>query len=117
MVRIVPIQAPRNYTADITLRKGSKADASLPVIVKRTELETDYPFLTKEIAHKLGKTQNWTARAVAILGLKGDPKFHQSVRASANSLVHRYSQAAVEALQQKLAAEPNFDPYHVQAVI
>lgn len=117
MVRIVPIQAPRNYTADITLRKGNKADASLPVILKKTEVEADYPFLTKEVAQKIGKTQNWTARAVAILGLKGDPKFHQAVRASANSLVHRYSQATVEALQQKLAVEPAFDPYHVQAVI
>jgi hypothetical protein len=71
MVRILPIQAPRNYTADITPRKGNKADASLPVIFKKTEVETDYPFLTKEVAQKIGRKQNWTARAVAILGPPG----------------------------------------------
>lgn len=112
MVRIVPIQAPRNYTADITLRKGSAADSSLPVLVKKTDVEADYPFLTKELASKIGKNQNWTARAVAILGLKNNPKYHQAVRASATSLVHRYSPAAVQSLQQKLATEPAFDPYH-----
>ena len=112
MVRIVPIQAPRNYTADITLRKGSASDSSLPVLVKRTDVEADYPFLTKELAAQIGKNQNWTAKATTVLSLKGDPKFHQAVRASATSLVHRYSSAAVQALKQKLVAEPAFDPYH-----
>lgn len=113
MVRIVPIQAPRNFTADITLRKGSAADASLPVLVKKTDIEADYPLLTRELGAKIGKTQNWTAKAVMVLGIKGDPKFHQAVRASAKSLIHRYSTAAERALQDKLAAEPTFDPYHL----
>jgi hypothetical protein len=112
MVRIVPIQAPRNFTADITLRKGKSGDSSLPVLVKKTDVETDYPLLTKELGAKVGKNQNWTARAVAVLGMKGNPKFHQAVRSSANSVVHRYSAAAEEALRSKLAAIPDFDPYH-----
>ena len=49
MVRIVPIEAPRNYTADIKLRKGSAADSSLPVVVEKTNIEEDYPYLTKEL--------------------------------------------------------------------
>ncbi len=89
MVRIVPVQAPRNYTADITLRKGSAADASLPVLVKRTDIEVDYPHLTKELGAKIGRTQNWTAKAIEILGLKGDPKYHQAVRASTSSTIQR----------------------------
>lgn len=112
MVRIVPIQAPHNFTADINLRKGSAADSSLPVLVKKTDIEVDYPLLTKELAAQIGKNQNWTAKAVTILGLKGDPKYHQAVRASATSLIHRYSSVAVQALKQKLEAEPAFDPYH-----
>jgi len=111
MVRIVPIQAPRNYTADVTLRKGSAADSSLPVLVKKTDVEADYPYLTKELGQKIGKSQNWTARALKVLDLKGDSRFHQSVRASAKSLIHRYSAGALEALRQKLTAEPTFNPY------
>ncbi len=112
MVRIVPIQAPRNFTADITLRKGNAADSSLPVLVKKTDIEADYPMLTKELGAKIGKNQNWTAKAVTILGMKGDPKYHQAVRGSAKSLIHRYSAATEGALRAKLAAEPAFDPYH-----
>jgi hypothetical protein len=112
MVRIVPIQAPRNFTADISLRKGSAADASLPVIVKKTDVEADYPYLTKELGNAIGKNQNWAAKAATILNLKGDPKFHQAVRASANSMVHRYSAAALDVLKSKLKTDPTYDPYH-----
>ena len=112
MVRFVPIQAPRNYTADVTLRKGTAADTSLPVLVKKTDLESDYPHLTKELAVAIGKSQNWVARAATVLSLKGDPKYHQAIRTSASSVVHRYSQAALDALQSKLAGQPDFDPYH-----
>jgi hypothetical protein len=112
MVRIVPIEAPRNFTADVSLRKGSAANSALPVVVKRTDVEADYPFLTKELGAGVGKNQNWAAKAVTFLGLKGDPKFHQAVRASATSVVHRYSQAALGALKQKLQTDPEFNPYH-----
>ena len=112
MVRLVPIQAPRNYTADITLRKGSAADTALPVLFRKTDLESDYPYLTKELAIAIGKSRNWVARSVTVLSLKGDPNYHQAIRASSSSVVHRYSQAALDALQKKLAAQPDFDPYH-----
>jgi hypothetical protein len=111
MVRVVPIQAPRNFTADIILRKGSAMDSSLPVVVKKTDIEADYPLLTKELGVKVGKNQNWTAKAVNILGMKGDPKYHQAIRASGTSLIHRYSSAAEAELRAKLEAEPNFNPY------
>ena len=111
MVRIVPVQAPKNFTADITLRKGSTRDASLPVVVKKTELEEDYPYLTKELAGKVDKTQNWAAKAAAVLKLKGDPKYHQSVRTSTSGAVQRYSEAAVQQMKALLAADPGFNPY------
>jgi len=112
MVRIVSIQAPRNFTADITLRKGNAADSSLPVVVKKTDIEADYPHLTRELGAKIGRNQNWTAKAITVMGMKGDPKFHQAVRASTKSLIHRYSAAAEAALRAKMAAEPAFNPYH-----
>ncbi|MEO8565542.1 MAG: hypothetical protein ABI541_04090, partial [Betaproteobacteria bacterium] len=112
MIRIIPVQAPRNFTADISLRKGNAADASLPVLVKKTNVEVDYPLLTKELATKLGKDSNWVAKAAQVLNLKGDPKFHQPIRAGNKTLIHRYSTAAEGTLRGRLAAEPDFDPYH-----
>lgn len=111
MVRIVPIEAPRNFTADLSLRKGNSADASLPVVIKKTDIEADYPHLTKELAAHIGKGQNWAAKAVASLGLKGDPKYHQPIRASSSSVIHRYSNAALQLLKDKLVAEPTYTPY------
>jgi hypothetical protein len=42
MISIVPVQAPRNYTADITLRKSSKnLKGTLPVSIIKTDIEED----------------------------------------------------------------------------
>ncbi|MDE0412554.1 MAG: hypothetical protein OXI37_10145 [Gammaproteobacteria bacterium] len=115
MVRVVPIQAPRNYTADISLRKGSSRDASLPVLIKKTELEKDYPYLTKELANKVGKNVNFVAKATHALGLKGDPKYHLAIRSSKSSAIQRYSEAAVQHLRSKLVTEPDYNPYKQSA--
>ena len=113
MVRIVPVQAPKNYTADLTLRKGSARDSSLPVVVRKTDVDVDYPYLTKELAVQLGQNQNWAARAVAVLNVKGDEKFHQEIRASRSSSVHRYSEAALQHIREHISKNPGFDPYKV----
>lgn len=113
MVRIVPIEAPRNFTANISLRKGAAADTSLPIIVKKTELEADYPYLTNELASRIGKSANWVSKAVQVLNLKGDPKYHQSVRSGKKSSIHRYSGATDAKLRERLASEPEFNPYRV----
>jgi len=111
MVRIVPVQAPHNYSADIILRRGSSKDASLPVLVKKTNLEEDYPYLTRELGAKLAKSQSWAAAAVSALNMKGVEKFHQAVRASKTSQVQRYSEAALQLLQDRLKSDPEFNPY------
>lgn len=117
MVRIVPVQAPKNYTADITLRKGSSKDTALPVVVKKTELETDYPYLTRELAEKTGKNQNFIAAAASVLGLKGNSTYHQSIRASRASVVQRYSESALNHLKEHFAKNPEFDPFHAQKAV
>lgn len=111
MVRIVPVQAPKNYTADINLRKGSPKDSSLPVVVQKTNLEDDYPYLTKELGEKIGRPINFVAKAMNVLGLKGDRKFHQEIRSSKSGSIHRYSSAALEKLRKKLNEDPDFNPY------
>jgi hypothetical protein len=111
MVRIVAIQAPRNFTADVLLRRGSRADATLPVAIKKTDVEADYPYLTREIAERLGKNSNFASATIKFLGIKGNGQFHQSVRASKNSVVHRYSEAALQKIKDYLSKNPNFNPY------
>lgn len=111
MIRIVPVEAPRNYTADISLRKGSPKDASLPVVVKRTDLERDYPYLTKELANEIGKGLNFVAKSAQDLGLKGNPTYHQAIRSSKSGGVQRYSEAAKQFLQKKFADDPEYSPY------
>lgn len=111
MVRIVPVEAPKNFTADITLRKGSARDSSLPVVVRRTEVETDYPYLTKEVALRLGRSLHWTSTAFKDLGMKGDSRYHQAIRASSSSSIQRYSEAAVQRLQEQIANNPAYSPF------
>lgn len=111
MVRIIPVEAPKNYTVDLTLRKGSANDSSLPVVLKRTDLETDYPYLTGELADLIGKSTNFVAKAASVLGLKGNERFHQTIRSSKSGEIQRYSEAARSRLQQKLADDPAFNPY------
>lgn len=111
MVRLVPIQAPRNFTADISLRKGSRADASLPVVIKKTDVEADYPFLTGEIAQELQRNASFISATIKFLGIKGNNQFHQPVRASRSGVIHRYSQAALQKIRAFLADNPAFDPY------
>lgn len=111
MVRIIPVEAPKNYTADLILRKGNPNDSSLPVIVKRTDLEKDYPYLTNELAKIIGRSTQFVAKATTVLGLRGNDKFHQAIRASKSGGIQRYSEAARSKLQQKLAEDPAFNPY------
>jgi hypothetical protein len=113
MVRIVPVQAPKNYTADISLRKGSARDSSLPVHVKKSNVEEDYPFLTSEIAGLIGKNQDFVARTVKVLGLKGDDKYHQQIKSSKSTYVQRYSQAALDKIKEVLLSNPGFNPYEI----
>jgi len=103
MVRIVPVEAPKNYTADVNLRKGKATDPTLPVVVTKTDIDKDYPYLTKELAAQLGTTVNRLVAIAKDKSMKGDEKYHQELRTSKTGSVHRYSEAAKSLFQQELA--------------
>ena len=90
--------------------KGSPRDSSLPVVVKKTELESDYPYLTKELAAEIGKSTNYVARVAQKLNLKQNPKYHQAIRSSKSGAMQRYSEAAKQLIIKKLAEDPGFNP-------
>jgi hypothetical protein len=112
MVVVVPVQAPKGYTADINLRKSSnKAGAALPVMIKKTDLEEDYPYLTSEIARKINKGTNFVAKSAAVLMLKNNTTYHQAVRSSKSGKINRYSQKALDYLKDYLQKNPNYNPF------
>ena len=112
MVRIVPIEAPKNFTADIKLRKGKPSDSSLPVVMRKTDVEADYPYLTKDVAKLIDRNVSWVSKATTLLGLRLDDRYHQRIRSSDSTYVQRYSEAAVQALRAKLASDQAFNPYN-----
>ena len=112
MVVVVPVQAPKGYTADINLRKGSsKAGSALPVMIKKTEVEEDYPYLTSEIGKKIGRGTNFVAKAATALGLKNNSTYHQAVRSSKSGKINRYSQKALDYLKDYLQENSDYNPF------
>jgi len=113
MVRIIAVQAPKGYTADVNIRKGSnKSTSALPVFIKKTEVEEDYPYLTYELAEKLSKGRSIVAKAIAVQNLKGNPEFHQSVRSSKSGKINRYTEKAFQYLQG-LFRNKTYNPYRM----
>lgn len=111
MVRIVAIQAPKNFTADIILRKGKQNDSSLPVVFKKTDIEKDYPYLTGELGLKLNKTGQFIGKMAKNLGIRNDSKYHQSVRSSKSGAIQRYTESAYLFLKNHLEKIPNYNPF------
>lgn len=112
MVVVVPVQAPKGYTADIKLRKGSKSGSALPVMIKKTDIDEDYPYLTGELARKLQKNNYFIAKMMIKLGLKNNSEYHQPIRTSQRGIVNRYSEKAYQKLHEYLAVNPNYSPYN-----
>lgn len=112
MLRIIAVQAPKNFTADITLRKGkSKANESLPVIYRRSNPDESHPYLTSDIAKQIGRTPNYTANLIKCLGLKGQDKYHLKITTSKSSAANKYSEHTVQKIKQFLEENPNFNPW------
>jgi hypothetical protein len=111
MVVVVPVQAPKGYTADITLRKGQKSDKALPVVIKKTNIEEDYPYLTNEIAKRAGKSTPFISKLISNLSLKGKSDFHQAIRTSTKTSTNRYSDKALSTIMEFLANNPSYNPY------
>lgn len=71
-------------------------------MVQRTDVEDDYPYLTKELAQELGVTVPAIVGVAQSCNMKGDSRYHQEVRTSKSGCVHRYSEAAKSRFRQEL---------------
>lgn len=109
-VRIVAIQAPKNYSADLVLRKGDKNDNTLPVVQKTVDIDNEYPLFTKDIVEKLGKSIHFWSRVINDLGLRGDPNFHIKIKSSKKTVTQRYSNGIINILSNFIKEHPNYKP-------
>ena len=112
MLRIIPVQAPKNFTADITLRKGkSNTNESLPVVYRRSDPDESHPHLTSDISKLIGKSTYYTSELIKHLNLKDQEKYHLKIKTSKSNYVHKYSEDAVQKIKQFLKENPDFNPW------
>jgi hypothetical protein len=98
----------REDRAEIAVRVTTDPDAALVNI----DINRTYPFTTSALGDALGKGTNWAAAAVRALRLKNDLGFHYPVRnADGKVVVNKYSEAALQQLRDKLASDPEWNPW------
>ncbi|MHC4099664.1 MAG: AlbA family DNA-binding domain-containing protein [Planctomycetota bacterium] len=86
-------------------------EESVPVSPNLARL---YPYTTKTLGQRLGRTTNWVATASKVLRLKDSRDNAYGVPAPGGDRIvqWRYSDHALHVLEGKLRADPSWDPYH-----
>jgi hypothetical protein len=81
-----------------------RVDPSSPTAIafKYVKPEDTWPFLTDELAQKLGIGRNYLLGVVKLLGLKGRDEYHIAIKSSRTSSVQRYSGKAYQVLQKAI---------------
>lgn len=99
-VFFITVEAPSKYgKADVTLSKG-RHGAKTKITVVSSDPEETHPYLTWELATKLGKGRNVVLRAIKDTSLKGNKDYHLAIRSSRSSFVQRYSELALSKLKE-----------------
>ena len=86
-------------------------EESVPVSPNLARL---YPYTTKTLGQRLGRTTNWVATASKVLRLKESRDNAYGVPAPGGDRIvqWRYSDHALHVLEGKLREDPSWDPYH-----
>jgi hypothetical protein len=110
--------APGAVEPDALLRVEPHAQLAIRVTTDpgatavNIDINRTYPFTTSALGAAVGKGTNWAAAAARALSLKGDLLHHYAVRnADGRVVMNRYSEAALQKLRAKLAAEPLWNPW------
>ncbi len=103
MLKVVFVQAPRNHTVNVNIAKGRSSQRdTLPVFIKKTDINVDYPYILTTLSEKLEKGRNIVLKKINELELKGNDKYHQAVQVGRKQLAHKYSDATFQLLRDKL---------------
>ena len=101
-VFFITVEAPSKYgKADVTLSKG-RHGAKTKITVVSSDPEDTHPYLTGELANKLGVGRNSVQKAIKELGLKGNQDHHLAVRSGKSTFIQRYSELALEKIRSHI---------------
>ena len=93
-------------TIHVSKREGMpvRIDPNAPTVIafRYVKPEDKYPFLTRDLAGRLGISMNKVAAFAKLFGLKGNDEYHTGIRVSSTGRVHRYSQKALEVMRNSI---------------
>jgi hypothetical protein len=115
LVAKFPLYKKLKLVEDISalpIREVKKGEG-LPTIIKRekTDPNKDYPYLTSDLAKRLGKNLAFVTKSVRVLGLKGNKKYHIEIKISKKGRTQKYTRAAYNFLKNYLLKHPKFTPF------
>jgi hypothetical protein len=99
----IPFSIYVTKTEGVPVRIDPAAPAA--IAFRYVKPETKYPYLTRELAEKLGITPNKVVGFAKLLGLRGHEDFHTSIKVSRTGLVSRYSEKARDVIAAAVAKE------------
>jgi hypothetical protein len=79
--------------------------AATAIAFRYIKPEDKYPYLTKELAEKLGISTNKVVGLVKLFQMRGNEQFHTSIKVSKTGLVQRYSEKAHQVLTKAIKTE------------
>lgn len=107
-IRYVPVQVAKGYSASVQVSPSKNPNAQ--VLIKKTDPNKDYPYFTKDLASKLGKSQNFIAFACKRLKIKENQSYCYLFRNNSKG-TPVYSDACLNYLKDFLNKNPNYNPF------
>ena len=103
LLKVLLVQAPKNHTINIDISKGKTTQReTLPVFVKKTDINSDYPYILSTLSEKLQTGRNIVLKKINERSIKGNNKYHQAVKAG-RSEIHKYSDATYQLLKNEFS--------------
>jgi hypothetical protein len=106
---VQPSPAGIPISLHLTKRDGLpvRIDPTAPTAIafRYVRPEDKYPYLTGELARKLGLTANKLVAFVKLLQLKGNDDYHTGLKVSATGVVNRYSEKARQVISEAVARD------------
>ncbi len=112
-IQVVLVQAPKGYSANVEIVKSTKRiKEALPVMIKKTNPNDDYPFFTTDLAEKTSKSLSFVSKSATQLNIKDNPQYSIRVKVNrAGSGIPKYNQAALEFVTKYFLEHPSYNPY------
>lgn len=110
-VRFVPVHTPKGYKVEVHASKAKSSADATAVLVKQTDPNKDYPYSTKDLAIKMGRSVSFIARMAKDLDIRGDEHYSFVVKLGDKNEVPKYNDAALTKLKTHLESNPDYTPY------